>query len=587
MKKPSVPRKPKDSPQPTEVRGHVHLRDVDASSLYSRILSDVSQAVPRMDFLKGVTKMLLDFAGCDQVLLRLAERERLFLCEARQDREPLVRAEVLSSTHNEKGEAIPCRGVKTVLEHLCRKIVSGDFDPSLPFFTPKGSFWTGDMEKALSALAEADGVADEEGPFFGWEYRSLAMIPLVVGEKNLGLLQFADRRMDIFSAKDLEFYEGIGQMVGVALAHRQVQVELRERIKELTCLMGIAHVDSRPGVSQKEVLQDIAELLPPAWLYPEAAAARITLDERSYETPRFPKVRQMLSAQIVLGEERRGVVEVGYLEEKGEQDEGPFLKEERSLIDAVAKEIALIIERRQVEEEKSRLQEQLMHADRLATIGQLAAGVAHELNEPLGGILGFAQLAKKGDGLPQQARTDIEKIEAASLHAREVVRKLLIFARQVPAKKTLVPLNKVVEEGLAILTSRCAKEGIELVRDLAPDLPEITADPAQLTQVLVNLAVNAIQAMPKGGRLIIRTREEPGQVLLGVEDTGIGMSEEVKGKLYLPFFTTKEVGQGTGLGLPVVHGIVTAHGGTIRVNSEPGKGSRFEVRLPVGPTTKR
>jgi two-component system, NtrC family, sensor kinase len=578
---------PKRIRTPADDQARNSARGEDLRHLYSRILSDATQGMPRMDFLKEVTKMLLDFSRLDRVQLRLTERGRFFLCEAREDAEPSVRVEALPCTQNEKNVFIPCTQEEPVLEQLCRKILSGDFDPSLPFFTPKGSFWTGDAEKALSALVKVDGAADEEGPFFGWEYRSLAMIPLAVGERNLGLLQFTDRRKDIFSEKELEFYEGIAQTVGVALAHRQVQMELRERIKELTCLIGIAHVASRPSVSLEEVFQDIVELLPPAWLYQNAAAARITLDERSYETPCFSKVKQMLSADIVLGEERRGLVEVGYTEEKGEQDEGPFLKEERNLIDAVAKEIALLLERRQAEEEKIRLQEQLRHADRLATIGQLAAGMAHELNEPLGSILGFAQLIKKDPGLPPQAKSDTDKIEAASLHAREVVRKLLIFARQVPTKKTLVSLNKVVEEGLTILSSRCAKEGIELVRDLAPDLPEITVDPAQLTQVLVNLVVNAIQAMPQGGRLTVRTGKEPGQVLLLVEDTGVGMSEEVKGKLYLPFFTTKEVGQGTGLGLPVVHGIVTAHSGTIRVDSEPGKGARFEVRLPVGSTAKR
>jgi two-component system NtrC family sensor kinase len=355
----------------------------------------------------------------------------------------------------------------------------------------------------------------------------------------------------------------------------------------MTCLYGIARLVEQQDLTLPEILRSIAELLLPAMLYPESALARITLPEQVYQTGTFQEGNGRLEANILLNEKIVGRVEVSYKDEKPARDEGPFLKEERDLVDAVAREVALILERKQAEAEQVRLQEQLMHADRLATIGQLAAGVAHELNEPLGSILGFAQLAKKGDGLPQQAKNDIEKIEAASLHAREVVRKLLIFARQVPTKKTLASLNKVVEEGLTILSSRCAKEGIELVRDLAPDLPEITADTAQLTQVLINLSVNAIQAMPEGGRLVIRTRKDSGQVLLLVEDTGVGMNEEVKGKLYLPFFTTKEVGLGTGLGLPVVHGIITAHGGTIRVDSEPGKGSRFEVRLPVGSTAKR
>jgi len=556
-------------------------------TLSKKILESADLGTPREDFFKEVALLILNCSGCDQVELRLKEAGKLYRGLTRRDDPSSFRLDVLPNQSDRDRTLLPCLPEVSILEDLCRRICQGQIDPSLPFFTKAGSFWTGDAEKAFSNLVEADGRKGEEGPFFGWEFGSLALIPLVVGREILGLVQLRARPRDFFYPTTIAFLEDIAQMLGIALAHRFSQAALRERVKELTCLYGIARLAGQQDLSLEEILEGIAKLLPPAMLYPEDAGARIALQGRSYSTLSFREDAKTLAANILLNERGVGRVDVSYHEEKLERDEGPFLKEERDLIEAVAREVALLLERKQAEAEQARLQEQLMHADRLATIGQLAAGVAHELNEPLGSILGFAQLAKKGDGLPQQAKNDIEKIEAASLHAREVVRKLLIFARQVPTKKTMASLNKVVEEGLTILSSRCAKEGIELVRDLAPDLPEITADSAQLTQVLVNLAVNAIQAMPEGGRLVIRTRKDPGQVLLFVEDTGIGMSEEIKSKLYLPFFTTKEVGQGTGLGLPVVHGIVTAHGGTIRVDSEPGKGARFEVRLPVGSTAKR
>jgi signal transduction histidine kinase len=120
-----------------------------------------------------------------------------------------------------------------------------------------------------------------------------------------------------------------------------------------------------------------------------------------------------------------------------------------------------------------------------------------------------------------------------------------------------------------------------LFREFAPDLPDITADPTQLQQVLVNLVVNAIQAMPQGGRLTVTTRAGDDHVLLVVEDTGTGMTEDVRDKLFTPFFTTKDIGQGTGLGLPVVHGIITSHGGSIHVESELGHGARFTIKLPI------
>jgi signal transduction histidine kinase len=356
---------------------------------------------------------------------------------------------------------------------------------------------------------------------------------------------------------------------------------LAERVKELTCLYGIAQIAGQPGMSLEEIIQCILELLPPAWQYPEVAFARIILDGISYTTQGFRECRQKQTAEVVVGGVPRGVVELVYAKEKPVLDEGPFLKEERNLIDAVARQVALVIERRQAEEEKLKLHSQLLHADRLATVGMLAAGVAHELNEPLGNILGFAQLAKKCPGIPDSVECDIGKIEKASLHAREIIQKLLVFARQAPPQKTLVNLNQVVQDGLYFFEARCAKEGIELIHLLSPDLPEVTADPGQLNQLLVNLVVNALQSMPGPGKITVQTRFCDNNVYLIVEDTGTGMSKEVLDKIFIPFFTTKDVGHGTGLGLPVVYGIVTAHGGSINVDSKPGCGTRFEIQLPV------
>jgi len=356
---------------------------------------------------------------------------------------------------------------------------------------------------------------------------------------------------------------------------------LIERVKELTCLYGIAQITGQPGISLEVIIQGIVELLPPAWQYPEIAFSRIILDGISYTTQGFRECRQKQTAEIIVGGVPRGVVELVYAEERPDLDEGPFLKEERNLINAVARQIGLVVERKQAEEDKLKLHNQLLHSDRLATIGMLAAGIAHELNEPLGNILGFAQLAKKCTGIPASAEQDIGKIEAASLHARDIIQKLLVFARQAPAEKTQVNLNQVVEDGLYFFEARCAKEGIELVRKLSADMPEITADPGQLNQLLVNLVVNALQSMPGAGKITVQTQFCDHNVHLIVEDTGTGMSSEVLDKIFVPFFTTKDVGHGTGLGLPVVYGIVTSHGGSINVNSKPGCGSRFEIQLPV------
>jgi two-component system NtrC family sensor kinase len=363
--------------------------------------------------------------------------------------------------------------------------------------------------------------------------------------------------------------------------NERAQAALRERVKELTCLYSIAQVADRKGISLEGVLKGIADLLPPAWQYPEITAGRIILDGLIYSTPGFQSDKQEQRANIVVNGRQRGSVEVTYLEEKPDLDEGPFLKEERNLIDAIARQVAIIVERREAEEERSKLQEQLRHADRLATLGQLAAGVAHEINEPLGSVLGFAQLLKKNTKLPKQAIRDLDKIENASLHAREVVKKLMLFGRQMPPQKTGINLNNLVGEGLYFLKSRCKKLGVAIKLSLDKGMPEIDADQSQIYQVLVNLAVNAIQAMPQGGELTIKTGLKDSFASLTVTDTGAGMDEETRKKIFMPFFTTKDVGEGTGIGLSVVHGIVTSHGGKISFKSEINKGSSFEILLPI------
>jgi signal transduction histidine kinase len=377
--------------------------------------------------------------------------------------------------------------------------------------------------------------------------------------------------------------ERIAILLGITLANHRAHAALVERVKELTCLHGIARAVSRSDAPLASILRDVVALLPPAWQYPASAHARIVLDDATYATPGFQASEVRLEAPIVVRGQPRGSVEVAYVHPCPPADDGPFLAEERTLLQTVARELASLVERRTVEEERGRLQEQLRHADRLATIGQLSAGVAHELNEPLATALGFAQLCRKQRDLPSQVVTDLDRIIAAALHAREIIKKLMLFARERPQAREMVSLNRIVEEGLLFLESGAGKGGIEIRRAVAADLPEVLADPNQLHQVLVNLVVNAMQAMPRGGPLTIETYAQGAEVVLAVEDHGVGMDPQVVRRIFEPFFTTKDVGEGTGLGLAVVHGIVTAHGGTIRVQSRPGEGSRFEVHLPIEP----
>ncbi len=448
-------------------------------------------------------------------------------------------------------------------------------------------------DELLLALADALRAPAEESlppicpspPLDGAEAGSSVVFPLSVANQRVGSIALTRHGGDDFGEPDRSALEEVGRGLAGALLSRRSREALRERVKELSYLYELFRIAEQPGTTLDEVLQRAAEALPAAWQYPDIAHGKVCLDGDIYASPEGPQSVAVQRGVIVVDRVERGWVEVSYDEPRPHLDEGPFLAEERNLIEAIAHQLALIVQRRQAEEERVRLQEQLRHADRLATIGQLSAGVAHELNEPLANILGFAQLALRDEELPQGPRADVQNVVKASLHAREVIKKLMIFARQTPPQVAEADLNHVVEEGLYFLGSRCRKEGIDVVEDLAPGLPKLQADPSQLSQILVNLVVNAVQAMAGGGRLTVRTAETGPWLLLEVSDTGHGVPEDLRRKIFLPFYTTKDVDQGTGLGLSVVHGIVTAHGGTITVDSELGTGSTFRVRLPTaGPT---
>ncbi len=574
-----------NSPHPLEQGGGEAQR---FCRLIGHVLEQAPRDIPRPDFVEEILRAVAREAPCDLAELRLVERKMLL--RWRLDRRT---AQVLH-------EVIACRTGDTDqpllgllgdggLCPLLDDLSYADSRIDLPAVFNRGPSRTGErggvsIDDVQEVLAGSGGTIPEIVTQSGGA-GSLLALPFDRGGGRRGVLLLVAAERAHFSPECMPFLEELARVIGVAMAHREARRDLRERVKELSCLYGMARIAAERDLTLGEVLARCVELLPPAWLYPDQAAARIEFDGRSFATVGFPEDGQRLVEAIAIGGRRRGQVEVRYRAKMHERDDGPFLAEERRLLAKVAQELGMLIEQRTAEEELHGLRDQLRHADRLATIGQVAAGVVHELNEPLGSILGFAQLVKKETGLPVQARQDVDKIVGAALHSREVVRRLMLFARRTPPVEKRANLNEIIAEGLYFLEARCERVGIELVRDLERDLPEIAGDPSQLYQVLVNLVVNAIQAIPAGGRITIRTRSTASSISMIVEDTGVGMSQAVRERALQPFFTTKDVNEGTGLGLAVVSGIVEAHGGTIHIESEEGRGSRFEIRLPRGAQT--
>lgn len=351
--------------------------------------------------------------------------------------------------------------------------------------------------------------------------------------------------------------------------------------KELSCLHAMNRIVSDMDSALPDILREILAIIPPSFQYPEATGVRLVLDGRSLVCGLFsPDASCRLEEDVFVHRVKRGHLSVS-LSAAAEGGSNPsFLPTESELLRALAKHVGWIIAKREALATKRNLERQLQHADRLAKIGQFAAGVAHELNEPLANILGFAQLAEQTPGLPAQAIKDLDNIIKAALHSREIIKKLMIFGRQVPLQKTPVDLNQIIRDTLYFIEMSASRGRVEVRMDLAEGLPAIMADPQHLKQVIVNLVVNGIHAMPGGGVLTIETQSFKDDVYLLVGDTGVGMGPDVLRQIFSPFFTTKDVDQGTGLGLAVVHGIVHAHGGVIEVESEPGRGTRFEIAFP-------
>jgi two-component system NtrC family sensor kinase len=232
-------------------------------------------------------------------------------------------------------------------------------------------------------------------------------------------------------------------------------------------------------------------------------------------------------------------------------------------------------------EEALRKSEQLRSvAEKLAAVGRLAAGVAHEINNPLTGVLTFAHLLKDKENMDEQDRQDLDLIVHETTRASQIVHGLLDFARERAAVKEPLDVNAVIHRTIQLLGNQQAFQHVTVDKDLAEDLPQVDGDLNQLQQVLVNLCLNACEAMPNGGTLTLKTSAQDGTVLVKVADTGCGIKKEHLDRIFEPFFTTKSVGKGTGLGLSVSYGIIQEHGGTMEVESEEGKGTTFHIALP-------
>lgn len=369
---------------------------------------------------------------------------------------------------------------------------------------------------------------------------------------------------------------------------------LKERVKELRLLHASARMLQGTRPFDRTILEELVALLPPAWQHAECCEARIAYGDLQVTTPGWRESPWRQSASFRT-REGIGVVEVLYTEEQPEADEGPFLAEERDLLDSLAESLAGYLERQRAERERRNLESQLRQAQKMEALGTLAGGIAHDFNNILAAILANAELGLSEIYPDRPEREVLAEISRAASRARELVRRILVFSQRQEMERVPVEAASAVGEAVRLLRSTLPP-GVEIEVAAGEDLPPILASPTQLQQVILNLATNAFHAMrDRGGKLTLEMHRvvvedpasapsadlRPGEhVCISVRDTGVGMSPEIVERIFEPFFTTKGQ-EGTGLGLSIVHGIVRDHDGAVTVESQVGKGSVFRVYLPI------
>ena len=375
---------------------------------------------------------------------------------------------------------------------------------------------------------------------------------------------------------------------------KRAEAALRERAKELGALYSITQELARSNLPLEERLARTVTLIPEGWSYPDATEARLTCFGRSYSTSRFVATSWSMSHEIRAQDRIVGTVEVALREERPNRfgGDGPFLEEEEELLHAVARAVGDAAER-------DALQRDFVHAQKMETIGRLAGGVAHDFNNLLTVIQGQAR-ALLG-ALPQDSplRDEVREILGAGERGGDLTQRLLAFSRKQVLAQEVFSVGRTVK-ALRPMLRRLIPERVQLAFELhssGGSLDTLTrGDRRKLEQVLLNLALNAAQAIQGAGRVTFRVerrevpeggvadlpeRIEPGDyVHLTVVDTGEGMPEHVRQRAFEPFFTTKPEGDGTGLGLSMVFGIVKQSGGQLALESVPGEGTAVHLFLP-------
>jgi len=355
--------------------------------------------------------------------------------------------------------------------------------------------------------------------------------------------------------------------------------KLKERIKELTCLYNVSSFIANCNLYDLEpTYKAIASSLKEAILYNDEAFVEINLKDQQITVGQTSQDYVFILSAIKVFNVPNGAIKIGY--PKARYNDNVFLEEEKQLLNAVASEIGNLIERKQIVENEALTKRQMERADRLSILGEITAGIAHELNTPLANILGFSELLKERFADDKKALVDLERIMNSAIFSREVVKKLMFFSCEMPQQMELTNINPIINNAITLLKPNFTKKELHCEVNVSEEPIFLRVDTIQLTQVIFNLVINAIYFSPKKGKIVVEVSDEKEHVILRITDEGKGIPKENSEFIFNPFYTTKPVGDGSGLGLSVVHGIIKSHKGTIKHEPNQPKGTIFTLSFP-------
>jgi len=530
-------------------------------------------------------------SGCEAIGVRLRDGDDCPYYKADGFKEGFVLAENRLCVYDEQGDVVCDQTGHPVLECMCGNVISGRFDSSKPFFTARGSFWTDSTSELLDGATDAEPPAHTRNRCCEAGYESLALLPLCMGEERIGLLQLNDSRKGLFTSHLIAEWERLTDHLAVSFARLRAEQALQAKDRQYRDLVenageGIFSVDASDcltfvnqrmadmvGRNPAEMVgQPLLSFVSPQCVGAAEGGIRACREGRTHHVEVDLRSKDNLNVPVRF---------VGW----------PISGPDGDYHGATVF-VTDISEQRQ-------LRSQLQQLQRLEAIGGFVGDISHEFRNLLMAISAHAEVLHAGLG-PEHPQTGVtnDLLHCVDI-ARKLIDKLLTFGRRQTMDVRLIDLNDVVAE-LEKLLRRLMGPPYAVDVRLSAHRLLVNADPGQVEQAVLNMAINARDAMPEGGTLVIRTERcsqvPPGGVdrsegaarlyaEIGVEDTGIGMDDSTREHVFEPFFTTKETENHVGLGLSVAYGIAHQHGGHIEVTSRAGAGSRFALRLPLVDTT--